>query len=163
MEVVQCTFILDGRTLGTFHVTENYLTIGAAFTYNKETRDTGTTSYLYVERLESFNSSMREDKFCVATLTSVPPVNKIKGELEMLDSTAVDATTTGLLPTDESLWTAVFLRMLPSAIESTTWTLEGKSVTTGEGKVRLAGIWADYAVNEHRQRFGTQPTTGEPK
>jgi hypothetical protein len=80
MEVIQCTFVIAGRVLGTFHVTEDYLTLGAPFNYSKDTKDSGDTSYLYVDMIETFTPFMEEDKFCVVSLTSRPPTAKSSAE-----------------------------------------------------------------------------------
>jgi hypothetical protein len=62
--------------------------------------------------------------------------------------------TNGMDHADKTLWTAAFLKLLPTAISASGWKIEGTLVTSGEGKVKLAGLWADYAVTEQRNRFG---------
>lgn len=63
--------------------------------------------------------------------------------------------TNGLSPQDREAWMTAFVAVLPEAIKAQGWTLDGKSITSGEMRVKLAAIWADYAVDEIRSRFGT--------
>lgn len=54
---------------------------------------------------------------------------------------------------DLAFWESAFLRVLPSSMESNTWTVNGNSITTGEGKVQMAARWADFASKERRRRL----------
>jgi len=59
---------------------------------------------------------------------------------------------TSLVSDELAFWGSSFLRVLPSSMESTTWTIAGRPVTTGDAKVQLAAQWADSAVAERRRR-----------
>ncbi|WP_088148156.1 hypothetical protein [Achromobacter denitrificans] len=64
--------------------------------------------------------------------------------------------TNGLTPGDKEIWQAAFLAVLPAAIEAQGWKHGDKAITSGEARVNLAALWADYAVLESRARFDAQ-------
>lgn len=66
--------------------------------------------------------------------------------------------TNGLTQADKEFWQASFVAMLPAAIQSQGWKMDGKSISSGEDRVKMAAIWADYAVAESRGRFDDKPS-----
>ena len=64
--------------------------------------------------------------------------------------------TNGLTPADKEFWQAAFVALLPSAIAAQNWKVNGTAITSGEDRVCMAAVWADYAVLENRRRFDAQ-------
>lgn len=46
-----------------------------------------------------------------------------------------------------------YLAALPVVLSASGWTLDDKSITSGNDRNRLAGLWADAALRERRKRI----------
>ncbi|MDR8920518.1 hypothetical protein [Burkholderia multivorans] len=55
--------------------------------------------------------------------------------------------------TEIEFWEKAFLALLPVAMQATTWYVNGRRVTDGDGRVVLAASWADAAFDQRQARL----------
>ncbi len=55
---------------------------------------------------------------------------------------------------ERAFWERAFLASMAPVITGRNWTIGDKPITTGEDRMKLAGILADRALSERKKRYG---------
>ncbi|KCB25019.1 hypothetical protein [Bordetella hinzii] len=59
----------------------------------------------------------------------------------------------GAIASERAFWERAFLASMATALQAQGWKFGDKPISTGDERMRLAGIWADRALAERKKRY----------